>query len=99
VVLADRMPIVADLAAADPARWGEFETFLAELGHLGRRDEAKPYISKLLALETDFTVERFGLHSPQTGQRPTALHERLAARWHTSALDRSSARPGREMRR
>jgi len=29
------------------------------LGHLGRVDEAKPYVDKLLALEPNFCLERF----------------------------------------
>ena len=33
---------------------------LASLGHLGRLDEARHYVEKLLSLEPDFTVERFG---------------------------------------
>jgi tetratricopeptide (TPR) repeat protein len=37
-----------------------YKPFVASLGHLGRRDEAKPYLDKLLALEPNFTVENFG---------------------------------------
>jgi DNA-binding SARP family transcriptional activator len=37
-----------------------YKPLIAALGHLGRRDEAKPYIEKLLSLEPRFTVERFG---------------------------------------
>jgi tetratricopeptide (TPR) repeat protein len=37
-----------------------YKPLIASLGHLGRRDEAKPYIAKLLSLEPNFTVERFG---------------------------------------
>jgi len=37
-----------------------YKPLIASLGHLGRREEAKPYIDKLLSLEPDFTVERFG---------------------------------------
>ena len=32
---------------------------LDEVGHLGRREEAAPYIQKLLSLEPDFTIEKF----------------------------------------
>jgi DNA-binding SARP family transcriptional activator len=36
-----------------------YKPFIAALGHLGRRDEAKPYVDKLLSLEPNFTIERF----------------------------------------
>jgi TolB-like protein/Tfp pilus assembly protein PilF len=37
-----------------------YKPLIAALGHLGRADEAKPYIEKLLSLEPNFTVEHFG---------------------------------------
>jgi tetratricopeptide (TPR) repeat protein len=37
-----------------------YKPLIASLGHLGRYEEAKPYVDKLLALEPNFTVERFG---------------------------------------
>ena len=37
-----------------------YKPLIAALGHLGRRDEARPYIDKLLKIEPNFTVERFG---------------------------------------
>jgi len=37
-----------------------YKPLIASLGHLGRRDEARPYIEKLLKIEPNFTVERFG---------------------------------------
>jgi TolB-like protein len=37
-----------------------YKPLIASLGHLGRGDEAKPYVDKLLTLEPSFTVERFG---------------------------------------
>jgi hypothetical protein len=36
-----------------------YKPLIASLGHLGRAEEAKPYVDKLLALEPNFTVERF----------------------------------------
>jgi DNA-binding SARP family transcriptional activator/TPR repeat protein len=36
-----------------------YKPLIASLGHLGRRDEAAPYLEKLLSLEADFTVEKF----------------------------------------
>jgi tetratricopeptide (TPR) repeat protein len=37
-----------------------YKPLIASLGHLGRRDEAQVYLRKLLSLEPNFTVERFG---------------------------------------
>jgi DNA-binding SARP family transcriptional activator/Tfp pilus assembly protein PilF len=37
-----------------------YKPLIAALGHLGRRDEANSYVTKLLSLEPKFTVERFG---------------------------------------
>jgi DNA-binding SARP family transcriptional activator/Tfp pilus assembly protein PilF len=37
-----------------------YKPLIAALGHLGRREEAKDYVEKLLSLEPGFTVERFG---------------------------------------
>jgi TolB-like protein len=37
-----------------------YKPLIASLGHLGRAEEAKPYVDKLRALEPNFTVERFG---------------------------------------
>jgi DNA-binding SARP family transcriptional activator/TolB-like protein len=37
-----------------------YKPLLSALGYLGRRDEAKTYVTKLLSLEPNFTVERFG---------------------------------------
>jgi tetratricopeptide (TPR) repeat protein len=41
-----------------------YKPFVASLGHLGRREEAKPYLDKLLALEPNFTVENFAAVYP-----------------------------------
>jgi tetratricopeptide (TPR) repeat protein len=37
-----------------------YKPLIAALGHLGRCDEARLYIDKLLTIEPNFTVERFG---------------------------------------
>ena len=37
-----------------------YKPLIAALGHLGRPDEARPYVEKLLSLEPYFTVEHFG---------------------------------------
>ena len=36
-----------------------YKPLLAALGHLGQRDEAAPFVQKLLALEPHFTIEHF----------------------------------------
>jgi tetratricopeptide (TPR) repeat protein/TolB-like protein len=36
-----------------------YKPLIAALGHLGRHEEARPYLRKLLTLEPDFTVEKF----------------------------------------
>jgi len=45
---------------ANPDFSASYKPMIAALGHLGRADEARPYIAKLLSLEPNFTVERFG---------------------------------------
>jgi DNA-binding SARP family transcriptional activator/TolB-like protein len=45
---------------ANPEFVAGYKPLIASLGHLGRRDEAKPYVAKLLSLEPNFTAERFG---------------------------------------
>ncbi len=37
-----------------------YKPLIASLGHLGRHDEARFYMGKLLSLEPNFTIERFG---------------------------------------
>jgi len=45
--------------AALPDFVNGYKPLVAALGHLGRREEAKPYLDKLLTLEPGFTVEKF----------------------------------------
>jgi tetratricopeptide (TPR) repeat protein len=45
--------------AAIPGFVNGYKPLIAALGHLGRREEAKPYVDKLLTLEPGFTLERF----------------------------------------
>ena len=45
--------------AAIPGFVNGYKPLVAALGHLGRREEAKPYVDKLLRLEPAFTVEKF----------------------------------------
>jgi tetratricopeptide (TPR) repeat protein len=58
---------------ANPDFSAGYKPLVAALGHLGRRDEAKPYIEKLLSLEPHFTVESFAktypLKRPQDRKR------------------------------
>jgi adenylate cyclase len=49
---------------ANPDFSNDYKPLIAALGHLGRRDEAAPYLAKLLALEPFFTVDRFGKTYP-----------------------------------
>ena len=48
------------MLAVTPGFVNAYKPLIASLGHLGRAEEAKPYVDKLLALEPNFTVERFG---------------------------------------
>jgi TolB-like protein/Tfp pilus assembly protein PilF len=41
-----------------------YKPLIASLGHLGRRDEARRYLKKLLSLEPDFTIDKFGKGYP-----------------------------------
>ncbi|HML12602.1 MAG TPA: hypothetical protein VK456_04810 [Xanthobacteraceae bacterium] len=49
---------------ANPHSHPSYKALIASLGHLGRAEEAKPYIEKLLSLEPHFTVEHFGKTYP-----------------------------------
>lgn len=49
---------------ANPTFSNDYKPLIAALGHLGRKDEAAPYIQKLLSLEPKFTVEQFGKTYP-----------------------------------
>jgi DNA-binding SARP family transcriptional activator/TolB-like protein len=45
---------------ANPNFTAGYKPLIASLGHLGLRDEAQVFVNKLLSLEPNFTVERFG---------------------------------------
>jgi len=49
-----------------PAYANGYKPLIAALGHLRRRKEAKRYVEKLLDLDPDFTVKRFGERYPFT---------------------------------
>jgi len=49
---------------ANPAFINGYKPLIASLGHLGRRDEARPYVEKVLSLEPDFTIEKFAQSYP-----------------------------------
>jgi DNA-binding SARP family transcriptional activator/TolB-like protein/Flp pilus assembly protein TadD len=44
---------------ANPEFINGYKPLIASLGHLGRRQEAAPYVQKLLSLEPDFTIAKF----------------------------------------
>jgi tetratricopeptide (TPR) repeat protein len=44
---------------ANPEFINGYKPLIASLGHLRRREEAAPYIEKLLSLEPDFTIDKF----------------------------------------
>jgi tetratricopeptide (TPR) repeat protein len=47
-----------------PAYGNGYKPLIAALGHLGRRDDAKKHVKKLLAIEPNFTVKKFGAVYP-----------------------------------
>jgi DNA-binding SARP family transcriptional activator len=49
---------------ANPDFVNGYKPLIASLGHLGRREEAQVFVNKLLSLEPNFTVERFGQTYP-----------------------------------
>jgi DNA-binding SARP family transcriptional activator len=51
-------------AKANPDFVNGYKPLIAALGHLGRAEEAEPYIGKLLRLEPNFTVASFGSAYP-----------------------------------
>ena len=51
-------------AKANPDFVNGYKPLIAALGHLGRLEEATPYIDKLLRLEPNFTVMSFGTVYP-----------------------------------
>ncbi len=56
-----------------PAFSGGYKPYLAALGFLGRAEEAATVLQRLLAIEPDFTIERFLAKTPLEG---------IAARGH-----------------
>ena len=49
---------------ANPEFVAGYRPLIASLGHLGRREEARPYVEKLLSLQPSFTIEHFGRTYP-----------------------------------
>ena len=47
------------VVTANPGFINGYKPLIASLGHLGRREEAAPYVEKLMSLEPDFTIEKF----------------------------------------
>ena len=44
---------------ANPQFSAGYKPLIASLGHLGRQDEARVYVDKLLSIEPHFTIARF----------------------------------------
>ena len=61
---------------ANPHFSATYKPLIAALGHLGRADEARPYVAKLLALEPHFTVEHFGKTYPFKRESDCARYTR-----------------------
>jgi DNA-binding SARP family transcriptional activator/TolB-like protein len=51
-------------AKTTPEFIAAYRPLIASLGHLGRREEAGPYVEKLLSLDPKFSVARFGQTYP-----------------------------------
>jgi DNA-binding SARP family transcriptional activator len=47
------------MVRAHPQFVNAYKTVIAALGHLRRRNDARPYIEKLMVLEPDFSIEHF----------------------------------------
>ena len=52
------------VVTANPHFINGYKPLIASLGHLGRREEAAPYIEKLLSLEPNFTIGKFRKEYP-----------------------------------
>ena len=52
-----------------PAFVNGYKPLIAALGHLRRRKEAAPYIKKLIEIEPDFTLKKFGENYPFLQER------------------------------
>ena len=48
----------------NPSFSAGYKPYLAALGHLGRHDEAKTILERLLTIESDFSISRFMIRSP-----------------------------------
>ena len=58
------MTIGRRVAKANPGFSNASKPLIAALGHLGKPEEAKPYIDKLLEIEPNFTVKSHGESYP-----------------------------------
>jgi tetratricopeptide (TPR) repeat protein len=65
----DAVEIGRRVVQCTPAYTNGYKPLIAALGHLRRRKEARPFVDKLLELEPDFTVQRFGQVYPFTQER------------------------------
>ena len=53
------MAVGRRVVTANPGFINGYKPLIASLGHLGRREEAAPFVGKLLLLEPDFTIQKF----------------------------------------
>ncbi len=80
----------------NPSLSAGFKPYLAALGHLGRKQEAAVALRRLLAVEPDFTVERFLSTSPfarESDRENYAEGLRLAGVPETDAASNAAAAP------
>ena len=87
----------------NPLFTATYKPYLAALGHLHRDQEAATIRRRLLALEPDFTIERFLKQPDGARKRQDALRGRFAPRWNPGTrsargqrTDRTSARAGHD---
>jgi hypothetical protein len=53
-----------------------YKPLIAALGHLGRREEAAPYVQKLLEIEPHFNVSKFAQTYPFAHQQDRERYAR-----------------------
>lgn len=62
----EAVEIGRSVVAGTPAYSNGYKPLICALGHLRRRKEARRYVERLLAIEPDFTVKKFGAVYPFT---------------------------------
>jgi len=64
------------MVRAHPEFINAYKTVIAALGHLGRRNDARPYIQKLMVLEPGFSIQHFEKVYPLKRSRDRGLYVR-----------------------